>query len=423
MKMGIDQLPPEILSHILNYVEIKVPYLFVCHLWKEIISYLCRGKDVYQYPYIGKITLTSTHLAARNDLYLLKWVHLNKCPINWYETFAAASIHGNIEMFEYLHSNGGAFDCKAIEISCLTGNEAAFKWFLDKLGRFPIFAPTTAIIGGNLNILKIVMSKVTINTKWIIIAVKYGHLEIFKWLWEHIFLYDYLDHLGFSSDLQLKACYKKAVKNGHLHILEWLWKNYKPPYLGDICTSAAGKGQLETLKWLQEKGYRQYTNYTSAIAAKNNHFHVLKWLRENRCPWDENTFIEAIKVNNMEMIEWLKIQGCPFDNKTLSVVKSYDIFKKLVQWGCPIDEITFASAVEYGFLDRLKWLKEFQCRWNEETFRAGIYVEDLEILEWLKNNNCPYDEEDLWIPIENDMVQVLRWLDQNNYYWPKNIEN
>ena len=416
--MEINQLPPEILSYILNYVEIKVPCLFVCHLWEDIISYLCQAKDVCSYPYIGKIILTSTHFAARNDLHLLKWTQQNGCPINRYETFEAASMHGNIEMFDYLYSNGGVFDYKAIEISCLTGNEIAFKWFLSKLDQFPIFSPVTAIIGGNLNILKIIMTKVTINSKWIMIAIKHGHLEIFKWLCEDIFLLDYLNDLGFSYDFQLRECYKKAAKNGHLHILEWLWENYEVPYFDDdICSSVAGKGQLEVLQWLQEKGYHQYTNYTSAMAAKNNHFHVLKWLRENgSCEWDENTFMQAIKTNNMEMIEWLKIQRCPFNNKILSVVNNYKTFEKLVQWNCPMDEITFASAVEYGFLDRLKWLKEAYCPWNAETFKAAIYVEDFEILEWLKNNGCPYNEKDLEIPIYNGMTHIFEWLKQNNYY-------
>ena len=37
----------------------------------------------------------------------------------------------------------------------------------------------------------------------------------------------------------------------------------------------------------------------------------MKWLFENKCPWNINTFMTAVKRGNLENIKWLEDNGCP----------------------------------------------------------------------------------------------------------------
>jgi len=48
---------------------------------------------------------------------------------------------------------------------------------------------------------------------------------------------------------------------------------------------------------------------TCAIAAKGGHLEVLIWLREKKCPWDEQTYTNAVQCGNPEVFEWVRTNG------------------------------------------------------------------------------------------------------------------
>jgi len=48
---------------------------------------------------------------------------------------------------------------------------------------------------------------------------------------------------------------------------------------------------------------------------------ILIWARENGCPWDEDTFINAIRGKSVLVINWLRENGCP---EPIEVKEEYD---------------------------------------------------------------------------------------------------
>ena len=52
--------------------------------------------------------------------------------------------------------------------------------------------------------------------------------------------------------------------------------------------------------------------------------------------------------------------------------------------GCPWDEDTFVCAVRLVNLEKMTWLLENDCPWNISTFWGAYRHQNQELLEWIK---------------------------------------
>lgn len=61
---------------------------------------------------------------------------------------------------------------------------------------------------------------------------------------------------------------------------------------------------------------------------------VLEWLKEQKCPWSEVAYVDAISFYDsaLEVLEWLKENGCPLDKSLLREKAESNYSSKVVSW-------------------------------------------------------------------------------------------
>lgn len=78
-----------------------------------------------------------------------------------------------------------------------------------------------------------------------------------------------------------------------------------------VCEVAVLTGQLKILKEVVTLGYT-LDRFAYKYAMIRGNMEILTWLRwAVKCPWDKNTFADAIDTGNIKMVKWAYHQGCP----------------------------------------------------------------------------------------------------------------
>jgi len=161
-----------------------------------------------------------------------------------------------------------------------------------------------AIIDGHSSLVKwLISASMTRSDKtsdFCYYAIKYGRLEILKYLHENDFPFEY----GYGPDAT-------AARNGQLEILKWLHEN---GYNIGILTleTAAANGHIEIVKWVHERGC--YVSQWALIAAVDHgSIEVVKYLYQNGCRLSEMSYNTAVRSGNLEMLKYLHTNNCPWD--------------------------------------------------------------------------------------------------------------
>lgn len=148
--------------------------------------------------------------------------------------------------------------------------------------------------------------------------------------------------------------------------------------------------------WMIEIGFPRNT-YLASYLASRGELEMLKWIRKHNCPWDEETFYEAVCSGHKEMITWLKSQGCPWN------------------------ETTCTAAAIHGRLDILKYLRANGCPWSKETSLSAAEHGHVPVLEWLICNGCPWDPYDCCLyAAKRGHGHVLEWMKNHGWDWESN---
>jgi hypothetical protein len=195
--------------------------------------------------------------AIGNQLDCLKWARENGNPWNNAEMCKIAARNGNLEMFEWLISNGCIYSGEVSKEAANYGNLNILEWIKEKGYALDNICGSAAW-GGHLEIVKWgVENHCKLNCGVISSAATNGHLEIIKWARSQ--------GCGWNSD----ACAQTVVHN-HLDILKWLRLN-GCPWDEDVCTEAIYFNNID----------------------------ILRWAIKNGCPCGEKTYLLSLDKNEM----------------------------------------------------------------------------------------------------------------------------
>ncbi|OWY96255.1 hypothetical protein PHMEG_00033528 [Phytophthora megakarya] len=138
----------------------------------------------------------------------------------------------------------------------------------------------------------------------VIHAARSGYLEIVE----------LLDKLGIRK--VLGDAIKKAVEGGHLNVVKWLYNHVKnPPLVRLICAAvgvghyaacdhAVDNGHLDVVQWLYENHYQRSSQRSKNRAAADGHMEVIKWLStRHNVVCGEDIFS---KISSLDVMKWMK---------------------------------------------------------------------------------------------------------------------
>lgn len=413
-------LPPEIVSHILEYAgdeeEKKMVLRFVCTLWKDCVS----PPRLYFTEEFGPLM----YAIKSRSLSLFSWFwNLGYRKIS-HEHYLVIGFQEEIEILKFIYRETGKIECACLlnhRIS-VKGNMEVLKWFKE-IKHFDVcHVAVGAAQGGHINILiwidreheewkkdygSIVAREATIH----------GHLHILEWLKNEK-----------EIDLNGNDLTFDAAINGKVNILEWLKKKgllHRGEQGGlRICNETARYGHLSTLKWLVDNCYDVNAD-TCAAAAQSGDLDTLRWLREEiNVPWDERVYNEA--HYHIDIIKYAASKNCPIDPDGNLVVYNLanhgniEGMRWALQNGFPLIQrgACLEKAIGRKSIEMIELLHQYmsseQLAYMQSLAVFCIYatrVGFLEGLRWFYNNNYILDKAVCEMCARNGKFQeIVDWL-------------
>ena len=187
-------------------------------------------------------------------------------------------------------------------------------------------------------------------------------------------------------------------------------RRFNVKWNGALCAYAAMGGHLDIIKWARSIGC-QCDRWTCSSAAAKNHLHIIKYATDNGCGWDSNVLVTAARYGSPCVLKWA--------------------FDSVTYWDHDYKYDINCSAVNFGHLEVLKWLKAinchcFKCPWGEYTFLEGtIYSRQYEIAKWLAMNECPWPtSDDFWDSMElTEDIEQLKFIKANGGPWNERLQS
>lgn len=240
--------------------------------------------------------------------------------------------------------------------------------------------------------------------RWpLFVALQFGDLDMVKY---------FVD----NGEAVTAKCAEIAAEYGHLHCLKYL-HDCDCPWTGSTYTAAFSNDNLECFKFAHQNGcskaeFRWHKN----IDESNFQCFIYAYLN-NFKPIQESTFLHqalfhdklvslkaghtaglpiqgalrgAVERGYLECLKYLREQGCAWDERVCSVAagKGYlDILKYAHTHGCPWDERTCMFAAYYGHLNCLRYAHERGCPWDSKAYLNKKL--DLQCRNYLLLNRCP----------------------------------
>lgn len=158
------------------------------------------------------------------------------------------------------------------------------------------------------------------------IAVKYRRLRIIEWLHSYVptsgvlhyaacsaAIRGYRDVLVWLLDFGYhidSAVFSQAVRGGHFELLKWLYERSPKPCAWDehVPAMAAKANKIAIIKWLFEKGC-PFDSGTSYYALSGGHLRLSQWLYEHGFEPDADGIREAKKRGHQHVLDWLAVIG------------------------------------------------------------------------------------------------------------------
>jgi hypothetical protein len=250
---------------------------------------------------------------------------------------------------------------------------------------YNVIACVTATIHGHLEILEWLIARgfAFDSQELFALAFKKNHIHILDWLYDEkvqtIKIFDKpatrkSNRFGFLN--HSTKLIKSAAEEGNLDVLKWARKR-QIPWNESICAAAAKilphkeHSSLEVLKWLREVGC-PWNHQTCTNAVKFRNFETLQWARENGCEWNSNDILKSASF-------WSVDKAAPEDREM-----GYRVFEYLRSQGVELTEEVANIAIQEGDLTLLKWaLVMNNCPFKDHYFYAAVVYNDLKILQWL----------------------------------------
>lgn len=141
-------------------------------------------------------------------------------------------------------------------------------------------------------------------------------------------------------------------------------------------------------------------------------------------------FQTAIKYGDLRILGWLKKNKIPFHHKTIEtaiVHGDLEIMEWLKDNDCPYsfwrNSNTYKVAIENGKLDMVLWLQKngykYYLHWS--LYKDALETESLDIMKWLLANKCPLQYKVFEKAVEIGNLTIMKWLLDNKCHWSSNV--
>jgi ankyrin repeat protein len=248
--------------------------------------------------------------------------------------------------------------------------------------------------------------------KLIMLASKHGHLDILKYLFEHVFSKKVENPGKIDKNMLYSIALEKACKYNHFNVVKYLVElgtNVEELFGSNNIIHACENGNLELVKYLVENGIdiHVYNEYPAFVAADRGHFDIVKYLI------GKGVNIHAIKndclvcgytKDHLEMREYMLSFGADITCNNYAVLKAViklddfekvkSVFQMIVEKtrekGENIDKSALGNcmkiACENGNLDIIQFFVSNGIS-TKNCIRTARKSEQLHVVEYLENLN------------------------------------
>lgn len=271
-RMHVDDLPDEIVEHVIMFYLDKASLLSVAHTCRRFNRLVPRKK--IHVPLDRMVVSLMQH----GSIPLVKWF-IQECylPLSDKLVYAAA-VHGHLHLLEWLRDKGCDWHVYTWQAVAINGHLDTFKWLVDQNASW-FFAEeivSFAVVGGQLNVLEWIYAHAESATYDVSIVVTLvGCLDTFKWIHEHFGLvhvsllyslavdreeHDIVTYLREQFDIEILnndlRIYSRPFING-LPILsdDHLFSQQRNPYEWKKAAAVAKSGHLDVRKWIRKYGH------------------------------------------------------------------------------------------------------------------------------------------------------------------------
>jgi hypothetical protein len=469
--LGLDDLPPELIDHIIGLVPPfqRVVCLHVSRLWRSLVSARRRGRHDARpsHPRESSNTRRDPDFIAgaiRGDAWhLIEWARGEGCP--WGETAAAAAIEaGHAHRLASMADSGCPVPLGPCALAAARNRDAStIRWLIEarNMSRHEReHALADAAGTGDVGAVEFLCEHdfgCASERCWVRPLVRMkcggdnkirggqclcyqmaprnaaygGHNDMLEWL----------DDRGCKFDDWVVV---NAAEGGHIRTLQWLWDR-GTAFGWEACAGAAEGGQLDALVWLRERDC-DWNESTCLHAAYYGHLHVLRWAMANGCEWDPLATTFAAIGGHLDVADWCLAQGCEFITDTHWETATYpdvcshpsllalmidsdtppglaarsgriDVLEWMLAHGSPIDASVYTHAAETGHFHVIDWAlahgepwDAFVCAWLAEH---GL----LDALKYVRAKGCPWDEHTCAGAASRGHLEVLEWAQTNGCPW------
>jgi hypothetical protein len=272
---------------------------------------------------------------------------------------------GHRHVIEWARRRGMGWDCSTVAAAARHGHFELLKWLKGAKCPWSLFTSKKAALSGHLGAFSWSWS---LNgsrevSEHCVAAASRGHIEI-------------LDHiLCTNPDYPVQIEYQVVIS---------------------AIQSRRYSESLATIEWLTSRGFPTNSPEYIRKAAEVGRYDLFMWFVNRRCIIHDNTAFFAAKAGCLEILKWIHnapaFQTQFHSDVFLAAVKTNDSRLELAQWlfgaNCPWDEKTWITAVRHGDIDLIEWLyRNFPRNLidRNDTISAGIHSKSLTILQLLNS--------------------------------------
>lgn len=267
-------------------------------------------------------------------------------------------------------------------------------------------------------------------------AARGGHVDVLEWLsslpncpfgrlvWRvaadggHVSVLNWLKPQNIPRD---GSVLRLAAFRGHIQALEWYETHIGSlsSHLIDIMGLAAAGGKIALLKWLRDERKMPLIKDACSSAAKYGQIETLRWLIANKCPYDWQLILAAVKRDQVHVLEWCLHSGvwtsvqhglCSFRKDGVLESRCGRYFREN---RCPCGGLSvYASAILNDSTTCIQWLLDHNIPMCSYAVYAAAGQGNLEVMQAVKAKGFPINfKKCLVVAIEKNCTSMVEWLE------------
>ncbi|GFH55527.1 hypothetical protein CTEN210_12003 [Chaetoceros tenuissimus] len=384
---------------ITNYVAVATSVNVVNYFLDNLCKYPEERKNILKAAAVnGNLDVLRSLVKDGYDLSLL--VEIKKCTI--------------------YNADGNYFDEDDLEFGFDDCNEEDWEqyaidfYYTDECDYRPSYTIKLSQIvsRGHLHVLKYLHEE--LNYKWGLQryckpAIKYGQLEILKWLHDIGCMEedDDLHELYYDTN---KREYKSfsfqnyAFKCVNLESFEWLSNNGFAPY--PRLSDAIRTNSLEMIRYCfgREGICFQFKGTMNEWISRNcaSNIDIIKFLRSISIPWDNVIMTELVEHGTVEMIQYVREDGCPWTTRgdeckfrnAIKASENMEVYRLVHELGFEfkgtMKEWICCSYRIAEYFDIMKFLRSISIPWDNEIMKYIVQYGTVAMIQCAREDGCPW---------------------------------